>query len=170
MPKFESVCYNGRIPTGDRLKRDVNRLLDGTCDHVIAITDVYVGDRKVFKNAEDAKAKMNAWVGQNRHFHPHAAQFEFEAWLLPFWPRIQKLAGSTRNMPASNPELVNHMTPPSKLLIEVFQRGNKGRAYVKLRDTAKILEEQDLMVAITACGELRALVNTILCLCDAPEV
>lgn len=170
MPKFEPVCYGGRIPVEDKLKRDVDRLLSKSCDEVIAVTDIYTGNKKVFEDAEEAKTKMRVWVGQNKHFHPHAAQFEFEAWLLPFWPRIQKLAGSTRSIPAPNPESVNHLKPPSKVLKEVFRNGNNGRDYVKTRDAMLILDQQDLMVSIAACSELKALVNTILRLCGATEV
>ena len=59
---------------------------------MIALTDVYTGNRD-FQDAEDAKEKMREWVGENPRFFPHAAQFEFEAWLLPFWTTIQRLAG-----------------------------------------------------------------------------
>jgi hypothetical protein len=60
---------------------------------VIALTDVYTGTDD-FLDAADAKQKMRAWVGKNDRFHPHVAQHDFEAWLLPFWTDIQSLAGT----------------------------------------------------------------------------
>jgi hypothetical protein len=52
-------------------------------DAVITLTDVYTGANE-FKDAADAKDKMRQWVGVNDKFYPHAAQHDFEAWLLPF--------------------------------------------------------------------------------------
>jgi hypothetical protein len=75
------------------------------------------------------------------------------------------LAGSRRPQPGPNPEEVNHDNPPAHRLKEVFRLGSKGRAYVKTRDAGRILRGQDLNVAIHACPELKALVNTILRLC-----
>ncbi len=42
MPRLDVNPYDGRIPTGDKLKRDVQRLLSGQfpSDYVIALTDV----------------------------------------------------------------------------------------------------------------------------------
>lgn len=71
MPKFNSHKCNGRIPTHDKLKRVVERLLKNS-EHVIALTDVYTG-KNDFKNAEEAKSKMREWVGKEPRFHPHAA-------------------------------------------------------------------------------------------------
>lgn len=93
MPKIKPVIYNGRLPKKDKLKRVVENLLAGkdAYDAVIALTDVYTGT-KDFEDATDAKQKMKNWVGDCPRFYPHAAQYDFEAWLLPFWPTIQKLA------------------------------------------------------------------------------
>jgi Fe2+ transport system protein FeoA len=94
MPRLDPEPYDGRIPTGDRLRREVERLLrfgKPPADAVIALTDVYTGTTG-FTDAQDAKSKMRAWVGHNNKFYPHAAQYEFEAWLLPFWGTIQRLA------------------------------------------------------------------------------
>jgi len=68
------------------LRRHVDRLLRTgrtPADAVIALTDVYTGTGD-FRDAEDAKTKMWEWVGENTKFFPHAAQYEFEAWLIPF--------------------------------------------------------------------------------------
>src|SRR5713226_5000231 len=75
MPKLDPHLYNGRIPKGERLKRDVERLLctgKEPANAVIALTDVYTGTNPPdFFDAADAKAKMLAWVGRNPAFHPH---------------------------------------------------------------------------------------------------
>jgi hypothetical protein len=137
MPKLDPVRYDGRIPTGDRLRRDVERLLTDRkhpADAVIALTDVYTGTHPPeFQDAADAKAKMRSWVGANARFFPHAAQHDFEAWLLPYWDEIRSLAGHNQASPAASPETVNHMKPPAHRLRELFRAGSRGRAYVKTR-------------------------------------
>jgi hypothetical protein len=169
MPNLDPVRYNGRIQKGDKLKREVQRLFDDRkrpADAVIALTDVYTGANPPdFQDASDAKRKMRDWVGQDNRFHPHAAQFEFEAWLLPYWDVLQRLAGHNRGAPGHAPEHVNHSNPPSKHIRELFRTGSKGRAYVKERDANRVLREVDLTVAIAQCGELKALINAILKLC-----
>jgi hypothetical protein len=43
MPKIDPVVYDGRVPTDDKLRRVVERLLDSgtrSADVVIALTDV----------------------------------------------------------------------------------------------------------------------------------
>ncbi|MGA3039932.1 MAG: DUF4276 family protein [Bryobacteraceae bacterium] len=70
------------------------------------MTDVYTGNRD-FVDAADAKRKMREWVGPNERFFAHAAQYEFEAWLLPYWEKIQILAKSDVGAPAGKPESVN---------------------------------------------------------------
>ncbi|MGH9455208.1 MAG: hypothetical protein ACRD2O_14695 [Terriglobia bacterium] len=75
MPRLDPDPYDGRIPTGERLRRTVDRLLRTgrpPADAVIALTDVYTGTRD-FQDAEDAKRKMREWVGVNDRFFPHAA-------------------------------------------------------------------------------------------------
>jgi hypothetical protein len=138
---------------------------------VIALTDVYTG--KVppeFQDAADAKAKMRRWVGDEPRFHPHAAQYDFEAWLLPYWPTIQQLAGHNKACPAGDPERVNHTRPPSKHIRDIFENGTCRDSYVKPRDAARILRENDLGVAVERCAELKALVNTILAVCGEQPV
>lgn len=164
MPSLDTQPCDGLLPTGDHLKRDVLRHLTGKnkADVVIALTDVYVGEPRRFKDAADAKAKMRQWVGDVPGFYPHAAQYEFEAWLLPYWSTIQKLAEHNKAAPARNPENVNHDKPPSRRIKEIFEAGRCGRSYVKRRDATRILENADLSIAVDKCPELRALVNTIL--------
>jgi hypothetical protein len=171
MPKLDPVPYDGRIPKEEKLKRCVENLLSSglrPADAVIALTDVYTGTND-FTNANDAKTKMQSWV-RNERFHPHAAQHDFEAWLLPYWPKIQRLAGSNRTPPHGHPESVNHNNPPSRRLNEVFLNGERRTGYVKVRDGSSILRDADLSVAINACPELKAFVNTIITLCGAPPI
>jgi hypothetical protein len=167
MPRLDPVPYDGRIPTGKRLRHDVDLLLRSgkpPADAVIALTDVYTGTGE-FQDAEDAKKKMRDWVGGNAQFYPHAAQYEFEAWLLPFWGTIQRLAGHNMGAPGGAPEAVNLTRPPSVRIKEIFRAGSRGRDYVKPRDADRILRENDLLLAAQACAELRAFLNTILGLC-----
>ena len=169
MPRLDPVPYDGRIPTGDKLKRVVERLLNDRrrpADHVIALTDVYTGSRPPdFATATEAKAKMRQWVGPETRFHPHVALHDFEAWLLPYWSVIQRLAGHNRAAPSGNPETVNHENPPAHRIREIFRIGKCRDTYVKPRDAGRILRDSDLSVAIAECFELGALVRTIISVC-----
>ena len=171
MPKLDFVPQDGRIPTGPKLRRLVERLLAGQrpADAVIALTDVYTGTRE-FEDATDAKAQMRAWVENERHFHPHAAQHDFEAWLLPYWSTIQRLAGHNKSKPPGEPESVNHSKPPSRHIAELFRAGTRRDAYSKVRDAKRILRDVSLLDAAHTCPELRALLNTILELCGGTAI
>ncbi len=165
MPAIHVNKYDGRVPKEDKLKRVVLNQLEGRdpSDLVIALTDVYTGTAPHdFRDAADAKAKLRAWVGDNPRFEPHAAQYEFEAWLLPYWDRIKAIARHNQAAPTGNPESVNHDHPPARRIGEIFRRGGCRDDYSKTRDGPRILEGQDLSVAINQCPELKALVNTIL--------
>lgn len=174
MPNIDGVPQKGRIPTGDKLKRVVEYLLNnGTrpTNAVIALTDVYTGTTPpVFTDAADARQKMRTWVGNNPRFYAHAAQHDFEAWLLPFWEEIRKLTGSNRTAPGGSPEQVNHNKPPSHLLKEIFRTGSRREPYEKPLDAGRILKGKDLLVSAQACPELKALLNTILTLCGGDSI
>ena len=173
MPKLKFIKYDGRIPSKDKLKRIVEtNIREYSADHVIALTDVYTGTNPPdFKNAEDAKTKMRDWVGADDRFHPHAAQYEFEAWLLPYWETIQKLAGRNTTAPGGAPEAVNHGKPPSSRIVEIFETGNSPRgSYNKVRDAKSILEKNDLSIAINQCPELKSFINTILEACNGTKI
>lgn len=167
MPRLDVIPYDGRIPTGEKLARVVHKaFLDKVpADHVIALTDVYTGSHPPdFQNATDAKSKMTQWVGPEPRFHPHVAQHDFEAWLLPYWPSIQRLAGHNKAAPSGNPENVNHSHPPAHRLAEIFRIGKCRDDYIKPRDAARILRDNDLLVAINACSELKLFVNRLITL------
>ncbi len=171
MPRLTFVRQAGRLPTGARLRRLVTDLLVGAqaADAVIALTDVYTGTQE-FHDAADAKSKMRGWVPDEARFHPHAAQHDFEAWLLPYWPKVQRLAGHNKAAPGSQPEQVNHHKPPCEHLKEIFRIGTCNRHYSKVRDGAAILRDEDLLIAARACAELRAFLNTILTLCGGETI
>ena len=148
MPKLDFLSLDGRIPTGGKLRRVVANLLNDSmrpADAVIALTGVYTGS-----------------------IPPEfsIALHDFEAWLLPYWEKIQRVAGGKRNPPNPFPEHVNHGKPPAFHLTEVFRTGSKSISYSKTRDAGRILKDEDLSVAIQACPELNAFVTTILDLCD----
>lgn len=166
MPKLKFISSDGRIPKAEKLRRVVENLLsDDDYNAVIALTDVYTGNND-FKDGADAKAKMIDWVENNPKFYPHVAQHDFEAWLLPFWSTIQKLAKHNKSAPTGAPEQVNHNNPPSYRIKEIFESGKCDRSYNKERDALRILKDNDLMVAVKVCPELKAFINTILLLCE----
>ena len=168
MPRLNFIPQDGRIPKEAKLKRVVENLLDDY-DAVIALTDVYTGTGD-FQNAIDAKTKMRNWVGNNANFYPHTALHDFEAWLLPHWPTIQKLAQHNRSAPTGNPESINHQKPPAYRIKEIFRLGNCKKDYNKVIDGKAILRKNDLMLSIDACPELKAFVNTIISLCDLDQL
>ena len=113
-----------------QFKGYVAKLLAGSnaADHVIALTDVYTGSTPPeFRDAADAKAQMRRWVGNEPRFYPHAAKFDFEAWLLPYWGTIQRLAGHNMRVAAGNPETVNHNNPPAHRIKSIFEAALQGQ-------------------------------------------
>ena len=171
MPNLDFDPCHGRIPKAEKLRRVVEDHLRGRkpADAVIALTDVYTGTDD-FTDAADAKTKMRAWFGPNAKFHPHAAQHDFEAWLLPYWDTtIKKLARHNKAMPSGVPETVNHQNPPAYRIAEIFRLG-KIRDFNKRRDAARILADNDLLVSANACPELKAFLNTILALCGGEVI
>lgn len=171
MPRLDMFRYDGRIPSGPELRRKVENSLAGrdAADAVIALTDVYTGTND-FHDAADAKAKMKQWVGQNPSFYPHVAQHDFEAWLLPYWEDIQRLAGHNRNPPAGLPEAVNHNHPPAYHIRQIFELGKCRDSYSKPRDANRILRNNDLGVSAAQCPELKAFLNTIITLCGGVPI
>jgi hypothetical protein len=166
MPRLDMFVYHGRIPKGDELRTKVEKLLSGRqpANAVIALTDVYTGTGD-FTTAADAKAKMRQWAGANKSFHPHVAQHDFEAWLLPYWSDIQKIAGHNRTAPKGLTEDVNHNRPPSYHIQEIFRIGTCRDDYSKPRDANRILRNKDLAVSAAQCPEFKEFLNTIIKLC-----
>jgi hypothetical protein len=172
MPRLDMFVYHGRIPTESALRRKVEMLLSSgsqPSQAVIALTDVYTGTQD-FLDAADAKDKMRRWVGDNPQFYPHVAQHDFEAWLLPYWSEIQRIAGHNHRAPQGAPESVNHSRPPSHHIREIFETGTCRDSYSKARDANRILRNQDLTIAAKKCPELKAFLNTIIALCGGPTL
>lgn len=169
MPKIDIFRCDGAILSGGKLRRAVENLLNAKANPshaVIGLTDVY----PEFTDAADAKQKLRDWVGEQPAFYAHVALHDFEAWLLPYWDRIQKLAGKKAKPLGLNPEGVNHGDPPSRRIKRLFETGACRDSYNKPRDAKRILEGADLQLAIDACPELKSMVNTILGLCDKSKV
>jgi hypothetical protein len=81
----------------------------------------------------------------------------------------QKLAKHNRTAPSGSPETVNHQKPPSYHIKEIFKLGGR-QDYNKPIHGKKILEKNDLMIAIQVCPELKAFVNQIISLCDESKI
>lgn len=134
---------------------------------VIALTDVY----PEFQDAKTAKKRLKECVKDSpfeHKFHAHAAQFELEAWLLPFWDDIcrkLKLKGKAKP-PGENPEQVNSQKPPSKHLKELYRRAKPRREYDKVLHAPKILKDGRIAVAAEKCHELGKLLKTLENLCE----
>jgi len=170
MPRLDFKPQHGGIPKEGKLKKIVETLLDNDgYDAVIALTDVYTG-KPDFKDANDAKEKMMRWVGNNPNFYPHTASHDFEAWLLPYWTTIQKLAKHNLSATSGSPETVNHQKPPSYWIKEIFRTGKCRKDYDKVSDGKAILKDNDLMIAIEACPELKAFVYRIISLCNEEKI
>ena len=169
MPALRFDVHHGSIPSGEKLKKVVENLLNAgvkRSDAVIGLTDVYPG----YADADDAKMKMRAAVGNEPRFYPHVALYDFEAWLLPYWDRIKTLADRDAQPFGTAPEKINHGNPPAHRIARFFEAGKCRDSYNKPRDAKRILKDADLMSAINACPELKALVNTIIRLCDKSSV
>jgi len=123
---------------------------------VVGLLDVYPN----FDSADEAKEFMRKAAGFDERFFAHAAQYDVEAWLLPYWEFICRRIGVTRSRPGSNPEQVNHFSPPSRRLEELYRIAK--RKYKKPLEMTAILERQDLSIAAQECRELRLLLNTLL--------
>ena len=144
-------------PTEDQLRKRLKlELRDNRVKAVVGLLDVYPN----FVSAEEAKDFMRKAVGYNERFYAHAAQYDVEAWLIPYWEFICNRIGVRRTRPGRNPEQVNNQTPPSKRLEALYQVAR--RKYKKPLEMTAILEQQDLSVAASECRDLRLLLNTLL--------
>jgi hypothetical protein len=137
-------------------------LRDPKVTAVVGLIDVY----PKFASANDAKRFLRDAVSNEPRFYAHAAQYDVEAWLLPYWDFICKRLGVQRARPGANPEEVNQNYPPSKRLNELYRIAKPPRKYIKPIEMATILRNQDLTVAADQCPELKSLLNTLLVLAD----
>ena len=126
---------------------------------VVGLIDVYPR----FLSASEAKVFLRETAGNDPHFYAHAAQFEVEAWLLPYWESICARLGTARQAaPGPRPEQVDHEKPPSHHLKELYRLVKPCRKYIKTQEMAAILRGKDLTVPANQCPEFKALLNTLL--------
>lgn len=131
---------------------------------VVALLDVYPD----FKHANEAKRFLLNAARSADSFYAHAAQYDVEAWLLPFWDDICKRIGVKQKSPGHNPEQVNRTKPPSYHLKELYKRAKPPRKYSKTLEMPAILKNKDLAKSADACPELKKLLNTLLKLSNLP--
>ena len=132
---------------------------------VVGLIDVFPR----FKHANAAKnylVEAARSAGVSRGFHAHAAQYDVEAWLLPYWDDICDRIGFQQGQPGHSPEEVDDIKPPSYHLRELYRRAK--REYTKTDQMPIILGDKDLTIAANACPELKSLLNTLLKLNDLP--
>lgn len=148
-----------------RLDENVRRVKSNLLG-VIALLDVYPR----FADAAEAKNYLRDCVKESPNkdiFYAHAAQYEVEAWLLPFWDDIAKRLGVQQSPPGRNPEKVNKLKPPSKHLRELYGRARKKQAYEKPIEAPKFLKDEiALAKAGEKCPELQSLLDTLTHLCE----
>lgn len=173
IPKLNPVILNCDVPPRHELLKIVRALLLDQGNRVIILTDVK--GQNSFNDAQDAIAQIESRLSGlpelNVQVFVHAAQYELEAWLIPFWPQIQKLAHSKRPKPSTPPERINNLKPPSKLLSEVWRTGNgNNKKYSKVLDLRRILNGQDLEHASKECPTLKSFLNRLLTLSGAPTL
>lgn len=136
---------------------------------VIVLTDVY----PFFRNAAEAKQQVSEGAGTDaaRKLRVHAAQFEVEAWLLPFWDEIAKWLRVSAKRPGTKPEDVNHQKPPSLHLEELYRRAKpKSRGYDKVTEAPRWLTWERLPQAAGECPELKLFLNSLLELAGAESL
>ncbi len=136
-------------------------LRDPQVEAVVGLIDVY----PEFTSATKAKEFLRRAADGEPHFYPHVAQYEVEAWLLPYWDTICQRVGVQQKLPGQHPEQVNLNKPPSKRLATLYRLAKpRPRKYVKTIEMAAILHDKDLTIAASQCPELKSLLNTLLTL------
>ena len=146
----------------DKLSRQVQLLLDEpSVEAVVALIDVFPN----FDDAAEAKAWLRESAGERRGFYAHAAQFDVEAWLLPYWDDICRRLKLEKRRPGAHPEHVNGQRPPAYHLDELYRQAKpKARKYNKPIEMREILRGKDLITAADACPEFKSFLNTLLAL------
>ena len=146
----------------DKLNRQVQLLLEEPgIEAVVALIDVFPN----FADAAQAKAWLNESVGESKGFYAHAAQFDVEAWLLPYWDDICRRLKLEKRRPSAHPEHVDGHRPPAYHLDELYRQARpKARKYNKPIEMREILRGKDLTLAADACPEFKSLLNTLLAL------
>lgn len=131
---------------------------------VILLTDVYPD----FRDAREAKDKLREALGDyGRHpkIRIHVAQFEVEAWVIPFWEDIckslrKRSLKAPPQKPGDKPEEINGQKPPSRHLKDLYRKA-KTR-YEKVKDGPKWLTARNLGESAKVCPELRLFLDSLL--------
>lgn len=152
------------LTQGGLQRRIKQELRDPKVTAVVGLIDVYPN----FKSAAQAKAFLRKKANNDPRFYAHVAQYDVEAWLLPFWDDICKRLKVKRARPGTKPEQVNHHKPPSKRLAELYRI--KRRKYKKPIEMAAILKNKDLTIIANQCPEFKAFLNTLLTLSNLPPL
>ncbi|MCX7012395.1 MAG: DUF4276 family protein [Candidatus Sumerlaeota bacterium] len=126
---------------------------------VIALIDVVCSGRS-FSNAEEAIRFLRERAPNDPRFRAHAAQFDFEAWLLPYWKEICARLGIQRRPFGPNPETVNSQNPPSRRLQQLYREHE--RVYVKTLEARVILKGKDLTISANRCPQFKSFLNSLL--------
>lgn len=144
-----------------RLRRRIRLELSAAqVSAVIGLIDVYPN----FASAKEAKDFLRRAADGNPDFFAHAAQYEVEAWLLPYWEAICNRVGVDRAAPGAQPEQVDLIHPPSHRLEALYRLARPRRKYIKTIEMAAILQGKDLTIAANLCPEFKSLLNTLLSL------
>ncbi len=160
----EKVGVDTRSLAGPILRKKLATLVRRTLDKndtigVVALTDVYPN----FTDGAEAKQALRRWAGdagKDPRFRAHAAQFEIEAWIIPFWDEIVSHLGVRAAVPGANPEQINTQRPPSHHLKRLYKRARQ--VYEKVLDGPKWLTAERLATAAKRCPELKLFLNSLL--------
>lgn len=158
-----------RSMDGHVLRKKLPKLIDlyGALNDVrgiIALTDVYPR----FRSANEARGSLQRLADTSAHvekFRAHAAQFELEAWLMPFWSEIARSLRLRARPPGAKPEEINDENPPSKRLATLYTQAKQH--YEKVIDGPKWLTAERLERAANECPELKSFFNSLLELSEA---
>ncbi len=160
----EKVGVDTRSFDGPTVRRKLARIVELSLTRedttgVIALTDVYPD----FSNAAEAKAALQRFAGnagKNRRFRAHAAQFDIQASLMPFWDDIAGQLEVRAGHPGANPEEINNQRPPSHHIKELYRRAKQH--YEKVIDAPKWLTGERLERAAGRCPELKSFLDSLL--------
>ncbi len=159
--------FEGRTPTRElagRLREYARQQArDKDILGVVALTDVYPDYQDAAHAKESLIAAARGADPPAGFFHAHAAQFEVEAWAIPFWEEITRRLRVNARPPGANPERINSMKPPSKHFEDLYARAKKK--YEKPIELVKNLKGR-IEEAAKRCPELRKLLDTLISLCN----
>lgn len=134
---------------------------------VVALMDVKcAGKPRQFADAAQAIDYLRRLGPKDARYRAHAAQYDFEAWLLPFWDDICKRVGRKQARPGAKPEHVDLDHPPSQRLHDLYRRA--GRRYNKPIEAQAILRGKDLTVSAAQCPQFKAFLDSLLELAGCP--